>query len=71
MYDIIKHIYEETTASVRHQGILSDIFECNLEVRQGESISPFLFNLFLNDLDEALSVGQFQGINIGDINIKT
>ena len=71
MYDIIKHMYEETTASVKHQGILSDIFECNLGVRQGEIISPFLFNLFLNDLDEALSVGQFQGINIGDINIKT
>ena len=71
MYDIIKDMYEETTASVKHQGILSDIFECNFGVRQGESISPFLFNLFLNDLDEALSVGQFQGINIGDINIKT
>ena len=71
MYDIIKHMYEETTASVKHQGILSDIFECNLGVRQGESISPFLSNLFLNDLDEALSVGQFQGINIGDINIET
>ena len=27
MYDIIKHMYEETTASVKHQGILSDIFE--------------------------------------------
>ena len=71
MYDIIKHMYEETTASVKHQGILSDIFECNLGVRQGESISLFLFNLFLNDLDKALCVGQFQGINIGDINIKT
>ena len=70
MYDIIKHMYEETTASVKHQGILSDIFECNLGVRQGESISPFFFNLFLNDLGEALFKGQFQGINIGDINIK-
>ena len=71
MYNIIKHMYEETNASVKHQGILSDIFECCIRVRQGESISPFLFNLFLNDLDEALSVGQFQGINIGDINLKT
>ena len=51
MYDIIKHMYEETTASVKHQGILGDIFECNLGVRQGESISPFLFNLFLNYLN--------------------
>ena len=51
MYDIIKHMYGETTASVKHQGILGDIFECNLGVRQGESISPFLFNLFLNYLN--------------------
>ena len=64
-------MYEETTASVKHQGILSGIFECCFGVRQSESISPYLFNLFLNDLDEALSVGQFQGINIGEINLKT
>ena len=50
---------------------LSDIFECCIEVCQGESISPFLFNLFLNDLDEGLSEGQFQGINIGNISLKT
>ena len=47
---------------------LSNLFECCLGVRQGESISPFPFDLLLNDLNEALSVGQFQGINIGDIN---
>ena len=63
-------MYEETTASVKHQGILSDIFECCLGVRQGESVSPLLFNLVLNDLNEALSVGRFQGIDIGDINLK-
>ena len=47
MYDIIKHMHEETTASVKHQGILSNIFECCIGVRQGENISRFLFNLFL------------------------
>ena len=64
-------MYEETTASVRHQGMLSDTFKCSLGVRQGESISPFLFNIFLNDLDETLAARQFQGVNIGNVNIKT
>ena len=41
MYDIIKHMYEETTASVKHQGMLSDIFECNLGVRQGKVFHRF------------------------------
>ena len=38
MYNIIKHMYEETTASVKHQGILIDIFECCIGIRQGENI---------------------------------
>ena len=38
MYNIIKHMYEETTASVKHQGISSDIFECCLGVRQGKKV---------------------------------
>ena len=47
------------------------IFECFLGIRQGEIILSLLFNLLLNDLDEALSIGQFEGIIIRDINLKT
>ena len=40
-----------TFSKVKYQGAMSDQFECDIGVRQGESISPFLLNIFLNDLD--------------------
>ena len=50
-------MYMNTFSKVKYQGAMSDQFECNIGVRQGESISPFLFNILLNDLDSALALG--------------
>ena len=50
---------------------MSDQFECNIEVRQGKSISPFLFNIFLNELESALALGGFQGITEGAFNLRS
>ena len=44
-------MYMNTFSKVKYQGAMSDQFKCNIGVRQGESISPFLFDIFLNDLD--------------------
>ena len=32
----------------------SDFFMCNVGVKQGENLSPFLFSIFLNDLEDFL-----------------
>lgn len=52
MLDVIKSIYSSVKSRIKHNNILSDTFTCNIGVRQGECLSPFLFSLYLNDLEE-------------------
>ena len=45
-------------------GIKSEPFTNSLGVRQGECLSPFLFSMYLNDLEYELSIPN-AGIDIG------
>ena len=45
MYTVVK-------AKVKYDNKLGNEFFCSLGVRQGECLSPLLFSLFLNDLEE-------------------
>lgn len=65
MLDIIKSIYSVVKSQVKHNNTLSDSFTCNIGVRQGECLSPFLFAMYLNDLEEELDLNGVDGINIG------
>ena len=47
-------------------GNTSETFECFLGVRQGESLSPFLFCLFVNDLKFCLESKGVEGVTVGD-----
>ena len=53
-FDIIKLIYEKykTTCKVKNNNELKESFVCSLGVRQGESLSPFLLSMYLNDIEE-------------------
>ena len=49
--NIIKSIYNNIKSRVKYMNSLSDSFECQLGVRQGECLSPFLFSMFVNDIE--------------------
>ena len=52
---VIQNLYYQAKSCVRHNKELSEIFPCNIGVRQGENLSPLLFSIYLNDLNSLLS----------------
>ena len=43
---VTKNLYEKTKACVNVTGSLTDVFECQIGVRQGDNLSPLLFIVF-------------------------
>ncbi len=52
MLNIIKSIYENVKSSVKCNNTLSEDLSCFLGVRQGDCLSPFLFSMFVNDIEQ-------------------
>ena len=62
--DIIKSMYEHEWR-VKYNNTLSDDFSWGvLGVRQGESLSPFLFSMYWNDIEEHFILNGFEGIDL-------
>ena len=62
-------MYQNVKSQVRVNGVLSEQFDCHLGVRQGESLSPFLFSLFVNDMEQELKDKGVNGISIDDLKL--
>ena len=54
IYNLIVNMYNNIKSCVSHDGQLSDYFISVNGVRQGENLSPFLFALFINDIEKFL-----------------
>ena len=52
MYNVIFNMYTGIKSRIMYNGEMSEYFSCNIGVRQGENMSPFLFSLYLNDLQQ-------------------
>ena len=51
MLNIIKSLYANIKSCVRYENQMSDFFSCHEGLMQGESLSPFLFSLYVNDFE--------------------
>ena len=67
MVSTIRQLYKHTKTCVSNNNEESEFFESTQGLKQGCGLSPLLFTLFINDIEQQLSSG---GIQIGDRVIK-
>ena len=53
--DVIQSMYRNIKSKVKYDNKLSNDFSSHLCVRQGECLSPFLFSMYLNDLEKRVN----------------
>ena len=69
MLDIIKSMYNTVKSKLKNNNTTSEAFSCNIGVRQGECLSPFLFAMYVNDLEQELDNNGINGIDVGMVKI--
>ena len=60
---VIKSMYENIKSMVKSNNELSDQFTCSLGVRQGECLSPFLFAMYVNDIEDFFYAKGAEGVD--------
>ena len=55
MYTALLSLYEDVKCCVKLNGLHTDWFAVSCRLKQGCSLSPLLFNLYINDLVNSIS----------------
>ena len=71
LYNVITNMYSNIKSCVSYNGQLSDYFVSVNGVRQGENLSPFLFALFINDIEEHLTENGCNPIQVTGADVHT
>ena len=65
MLNLVKSIDADIKSRVKYRNDLSASYDCYLGVRQGECLSPFLFAMYLNDIEDEFREKGAEGLDIG------
>ena len=69
MYTLIYNMYQDIRSCVTVNGECSQFFNSYIGVRQGENLSPMLFSIFVNDLEEYLIENDCEQLSFNDVEI--
>ena len=69
MYKAIKGLYSNPVAKIKINEAYTDWFDTTSGVKQGDSLSPTLFGIYINDLVAELNSYDL-GVKLGDIKIS-
>lgn len=66
VFTVIQHMYQNIKSCVTLNGIRSNFFNSYIGVRQGENLSPMLFAIYVNDLEQYLTDKGCEHLHFGD-----
>ena len=69
IYNTIKAMYESCKSCININGWITDDFISRYGVKQGDVLSPILFNLYINDLARQIKESEL-GINLDNLNFS-
>ena len=70
-YRVVVHrLYEEVKVKIRTSIGISEIFRSEIGVKQGRPLSPTLFDLYIDKLEECLNLQGGDGVRLGEFVIK-